>query len=72
MAPPAAGGINWNALMKGGQLAQKAMGDGQQPQAVHAQRPPQAGQVTPNAEILKRLQYGMPGRSNFAGLLGRF
>ena len=72
MAPPAGAGVNWQAMMKGANLAQQA-GGGEQQQAQHAQRPANAGQVTPNAEILKRLQYGgAPGRSNFAGLLGRF
>lgn len=58
-------------MMKGMSQASKLMGGQQQP-TPHAQRPAQTTAPTSNAEIMQRMQRRMPGRSNFAGLLGNF
>jgi hypothetical protein len=64
--------MNWGALMKGMGQAGKMAGGQQQPQAAPAQRPVQTTAPTSNADILARMQRRVPGRSNFAGLLGNF
>ena len=68
----ASSGLPW--LKMAGQMGKQMMGgDQQQQQATHAQRPPQGQtQQMSNQQILERLKLAQAGRSNFAGLLGRF
>ena len=72
IAPPAAAssGLPWAKMA--GQMGKGMVGQDQQ-QATHAQRPPQGqSPQMSNQEILQRLKMAQAGRSNFAGLLGRF
>ncbi len=71
MEPPGAGSFPWAKMA--GQMGKQLMGGDQQQQATHAQRPPQGqSPQMSNQEILARLKMAQAGRSNFAGLLGRF
>lgn len=66
----ASSGLPWAKMA--GQMGKGMVGQDQQ-QATHAQRPPQGqSPQMSNQEILQRLKMAQAGRSNFAGLLGRF
>ena len=67
----ASSGLPWSKMA--GQMGKQMMGGDQQQQATHATRPPQGqSPQMSNQEILARLKMAQAGRSNFAGLLGRF
>ena len=74
MGAPGGQSIPWGNILKGMGQAGQQMGGDQQPQAQHAQRPANNATITSNADVLRKMQElrSMPGRSNFAGLLGRF
>lgn len=63
-----------NPMLKGMSQASQMMGDQQRQQPAPAQRPPQTAQPMSNAEVLRKMAElrQLPGRSNFAGLLGNF